>query len=293
MTKHTIQEVKDINPDGWNQLIETLTNEKSSRSLTFGAWLRAEGPPKETFWGCNAWMGQDKVNSKNTLAIGFHGIKTEGEVQQHFLEWILSKDSVFAKLFEELGEDCYTTLRNEHGKITGWVTTNLDVNSKIFVNFFKSMRTLTEHVERLTFWEKYAIKAKYNPKIVYLMMYAVSPKGDRNSTNHAPIEQDSLVGGIDLQKFSAPHKLWTNPWDLGTSLYSDEGDYVKENKTTWGGTFKVYKDIIKTKVKTVPTRFYYKYFEKPTNRVDISDLEQFMSDVTDGSVVKKYERFLA
>ena len=185
------------------------------------------------------------------------------EAVQHFLEWLLDpKESVFSVLLQELG-DRLVVVRDDDGKIVAYYVQGKwgDINRFVLFNFFKSIRVISEHPEQFSFWHKWAVGHKKNPRLAYILSGAYDVNGGHKYLTHAALEDTSST--CDLRKILQPNK---ENWNINKE--GGPGDYYGEQANTWcalgkdkGYNFNLHKEIpVVSLAKEVPTRFWGKYY---------------------------------
>lgn len=204
-------------------------------------------------------------------AIGNAVTKKIDASKNEFLEFIVSKESPYYPIIKRY--KTFDVVRSPEGFVIGWVCTgHNELNEKLQMNFFKSIRTVNEHWNQFKgFWEKWKGVHK---GLSYALGHFITAKGEHRKITHSAFD----INRINLTPFCIPdHKVWDDK--IHRCKLGDKGGYHGEVEATWGGDFNPHKiRAVADNPHEAQTYFFRKYFVERKNGNSDLDIEAFMKE---------------
>jgi hypothetical protein len=220
--------------------------------------------------GCHSFTSSITSNPKAVVSC-YYGYNKHSD----FVKWYTDKEeSVWSPMFKHMGDDYEVIVDPDTGVPCASVIYNFDkYNFKLLVNFMKGTRTLTEHVNKISFWKKYKEELGYNPSLVYLLMYYINIDGYKITNGHSSIETWSNIENKIPINLSAFVRKDHNSWDF--NKHAGSRSYTGENKETWGGKCKYnIKEFFPYEIPEVNTVKEKTFFYSIHNRKEVTKVSQ-------------------
>lgn len=169
---------------------EVLNTPLKSASVSLNFWFNKENSKIHVDHGPCAYNMGNKYGGFVAYGAMPHWKKSVSEENARlFAKFCVEDDrSPFMPLIKAAGEH-FHIIYDKDNNVHGWIMTDPKaVNFRYMFNMAKGFRLLTEHSKKFSFWEKWALKEKKHPGLVYVLSYFFDHMGKKINTNHSGLD---------------------------------------------------------------------------------------------------------